>query len=240
MFQKMFTLIELLVVIAIIAILAAMLLPALSAARERARSAGCINNLKMIGTADALYAADYMDFTVITQGVIKISSAGSTRSTYWFNMLGEDEGPSYASFYPNDYGIRLETADRQGPGRLTCPSSGGTLYTYSAYGPNVRLHGFQNNDGSMLYSGYMMGKLIEPSRAISFYDLGTYQGFGNYMFNPSWTAVEGYAPGMRHGKTFNLSFADGHAETWELGRLNPNGSSKNFQLQGVDRWNDGY
>ena len=59
--KRYFSLIELLIVIAIVAILAGLLLPALNQGRDKARSTGCINNLKQLGLAFFQYAGDHSD-----------------------------------------------------------------------------------------------------------------------------------------------------------------------------------
>lgn len=106
--QRSFTLIELLVVVSIIAILASLLLPALTAAREKAQSTQCINKLKQWGLAVAQYKDDNDGYY---PGYSNTASQGSTSgSTMWY-ALWEPYGIQHAAVV---YGPRWKKTDSDG------------------------------------------------------------------------------------------------------------------------------
>ena len=128
-----FTLIELLVVIAIIAILAAMLLPALAAAKQKAYRASCTNNLKQIGVGLNIYAGDFSDFFP-SSGWVSGGNPWETHEVMRYSGVGKSVGTGGVTQGPYAMGSLFFGKMIPDGKVFYCPSVLSGEYWFGAYG----------------------------------------------------------------------------------------------------------
>ena len=201
-----FTLIELLVVVAIIAILAAILLPALTKAKEKARIVVCASNLKQIGLAMDLYTND-------NNGVYPVHST-------WSNLLGGIGTKGYYSSSSFKFESRPLNIYLTDPKVSECPSDRGDSLNsgvdncYEAYGTSYLTQWNRYN-----FRTAKVTSATSPARVSDFERapstkllLAEWPWHGNRKLVYKKTQWHNYGA----SRTFNTTFADGHVEFYEF------------------------
>jgi prepilin-type processing-associated H-X9-DG protein/prepilin-type N-terminal cleavage/methylation domain-containing protein len=209
--MRIFTLIELLVVIAIIAILAAMLLPALNAARDKAKAISCINNEKQIGLAFINYQDDFNGYFVPWS---LLNNHDDLAGNWAWNLKLNGYITTPAILLCPD-SAELNSIYTNGSSNVIALPNVSSRYKSIAYGYNYdRGLGRVHYTVPERYTPVRLSLVRFPARKILVADSFR---LGN---NNGWNTIEYYAPATnritindRHNDAANILWVDGHVKS---------------------------
>ena len=223
---QLFTLIELLIVIAIISVLAAMLLPALSKARETAKRISCVNMEKQYGIVFHNYTDDYKGW-YMRGGDLSTRGDVNQSTGQWSDLL---DSLGYTSYQTVSLGSDFPRLHQ-----LRCPTyqpltSGIHKSVRDSQSYNINANAYWCGGGlggsTADYSGCNVSEIRHPSLFVVLAERGflTARSVHNYLKSYTDLTIKAIPPtgtedgGMKirldaHGNTSNLLFSDGHVES---------------------------